>query len=137
PKQPARATAPAPAARTESKTNRAAPSAPKETPRPRVEAAPRVERRNDNNPPAIGRSSPPANPGHGSSKRDTAPRDNRVGNDSGAAKVIGGGQVTAPRSSQNLRPDRGQVNSPPQGQPNVRVDRRERNPQGNVNPQPK
>ncbi len=65
----ARAAKPAAAARAESNANRAASSAPKEAPRPRVEPAPRrvepaprIERRNDNNPPAASRSLPRVEP---------------------------------------------------------------------------
>ena len=174
--KPARAATPPPAGRAESNVNRAANSAPKansvpkEAPRQRVEAAPRIERRNDNNPPAVSRSLPQANPGinppkrveaaprierrndnnppaasrslpqvnpgNTPSKRVDTPRDNRAINDRSAAKAIGGGREGA--NSQpllNSRPERSKVDSTPKSQPEMRVDRRERNPQVNGNPQ--
>ena len=126
--QPARTvTAPA-AGRAESNPNRGGNAAAKEAPRPRVEPAPRTERRNDNSPPASNRSQPQVNPGNSSPKRDDKPRDNRGGNDRGPSKVIGGGPASDPRSIQNSRPEKGKVDSTPANQPNARNERRDRNP---------
>ncbi len=132
---PTRATTHAPAAvgPAASTANRAAESTHKEAPRARVETAPRIERRNDQTPPVVSRPLPQVNSSHGPSKRDDAPRDNRGGNDRSPAKVIGGGYGADLR----LRPDRGQVDSTPKSQPEVRVDRRDRIPTGNGNTQPR
>ncbi|MEK6258431.1 MAG: hypothetical protein AABP62_07395 [Planctomycetota bacterium] len=132
--QPARAAAAPAAGRAASNANRGSNSPAKEAPRQRVESAPKIERRNESAPPASTRSMPQANPGNGPSKRDAAPRDNRGNNDRGPAKVIGGGQGADPRPSVNSRPDRGKIDATPGRQPEVRVDRRDRNPQGNGNP---
>ena len=133
--QPARAGAAAAAGRAEPSANRGGNAAAKEAPRQRVEAAPKAERRNDSPPPASTRSMPQANSGNGPSKQNAALRDNRGNNDRGAAKAVSGGQVTDSRASVNSRPDRGKVDPTPGGQPDVRVDRRDRNPQVNANPQ--
>jgi len=134
--QPARAvTAPA-AGRAESNANRGGNAAAKEAPRQRVESAPRIERRNDNNPPASNRSQPQVNSGNSSPKRDDTPRVNRGNNDRSPTKVIGGGQASDPRSTQNSRPEKVKVDSAPANQPNVRNERRDRNPPSNGNPPP-
>ena len=133
--KPARSGMPAAAGHTESSANRVSRPAAKETPRQHVETAPRVERRNDNNPPVSNRPLPQANHGNGSAKRDDAPRDNRANNDRGPAKPIGAGPIIDPRSSVNLRPDRSKVDSTFGGQPEMRVDRRDRTPPGQGIPQ--
>ena len=134
--QPARAVTAPSAGRVESNANHGGNAAAKEAPRQRVEPAPRIERRNDNNPPAHNRSQPQVNSGNSSPKRDDTSRDNRGNNDRGPAKVIGGGQASDPRFTQNSRPEKGKVDSTPANQPNTRHERRDRNPVSNGNPPP-
>jgi len=121
--QPAAAKAPA-ANRAESNNNRGGSPKANDAPPKRAEPAPRVERRNDNPPPAANRPTPQPNVSNGPSKRDDSPRDNR------------GGQGADVRSNQIPRVDLNRANANPAGQNDARNDRRDRNTPGAGNPAP-
>ena len=125
--QPAAAKAPA-ANRAESNNNRGGSPKANDAPPKRAEPAPRVERRNDNPPPAANRPTPQPNVGNGPSKRDDSPRDNRGGNNAG--------QGADARSNQIPRVDLNRANANPAGQNDARNDRRDRNTPGAGNPSP-
>jgi len=132
--KPTHAPAPAAPSHAEPNANRPTHSAPKETPRQHVEVPPRVQHRNDNNPPAASRSIPQGNHGNSPSKRDDTPSDNRLHNNRSATTVIGGSQIANPHPSHNARAERNKIDSTLKLQPEVRVDRRDHNPQGKGNP---
>lgn len=98
-------------------------NAAKETPRVRIESAPRIDRRNESIPSANSRSQPQSNLGSGLPKRDDASRDNR-----GSETVGSNKQSSGTRASQFQRPEKGEVDSAPARLPNMKDERRDRTP---------
>ena len=126
--QPSAARAPAVNRAESNNNNRGGNPNTNDAPQKRAEPAPRVERRNDNPPPATNRSAPQLNIGNGPPKRDDSPRDNRSNN--------GGGQGADARSNQIPRVDLNRANANPAGQNDARNDRRDRNVPGAGSPLP-